>query len=126
MTMRIPAFTLGMAILCAAASLTAGVAPATQAVIYLNGPKSLAALQKANPIHYARAERIIAAANELCQPGPLESYYARFEARAISCAEMILKTSNPPKKELSFTLDRVRYVALVAITDMAPKPVPLG
>jgi hypothetical protein len=122
-TIRIPAFSLGMAISCVATPLAAG--PAPPAVVYLNGPKSLSALQRANPGHHARAERIIAAANELCQLGLPESYFARFEAREISCADMILKTSNPPKKELSFTLDHIRYVALVAITDLAPKRVPL-
>lgn len=124
--MRIPAFSIASAILCVTATLACGEpAAASPAVVYLNGPASLAALQKSNPVHYARAERIIAAANELCRPGALENYYAHFAAREISCADMLFKTSNPPKKELSFTLDRTRYVAWVAITDFAPRLVPL-
>ena len=106
-------------------AITASFAADPPSTVYLNGPKSLAALQKVNPRHYARAERIIAAANEVCRPGPLASYYARFEAREISCTDMMFKASNPPKKQLAFTLDKTRYVALVTITDEAAKLVPL-
>jgi hypothetical protein len=95
--------------------------PAPPVVIHLDGAKSLHALRATNPAHFARAERIIAAANELCRPGPLEGVLARFAAQDISCSESLLKTSNPPKKELQFTLDRTRYVALVAITDDPPR-----
>ncbi len=85
--------------------------------VYLYGQSDLERLRATNPGHYARAERIMAAANELCRPTPGEVTYAKFDARDISCVEMLVKTSNPPKRQISFTLDDTRYIALVVITD---------
>lgn len=112
-----------IALLCVSLCLAVAAA-ASPGVIYLDGPTSLAALQKANPGHYARAERIIAAAAQLCKPGALEANYANFEAQEISCADMLLKTSNPPKKQLAFRLDDTRYLALVSIDDGGAKMLP--
>jgi hypothetical protein len=85
--------------------------------VYLYGQSDLDRLRATNPGHYARAERIMAAANELCRPKPGEVSYAKFDAREISCADMLVKTSNPPKRQISFTLDDTHYIALVVITD---------
>jgi hypothetical protein len=90
---------------------------APPSVVYLYGLNAMEQLKAANPDHYSRAERIIAAADELCKPGPEQVYYARFEAKEISCEAMMLKTSNPPKRQIGFTLDEIRYVALVTMTD---------
>jgi len=85
--------------------------------VYLDGQADLDRLRATNPGHYARAERIMAAANELCRPTQGDVSYARFDARDISCVEMLVKTSNPPKRQISFTLDDTRYIALVVITN---------
>ena len=90
-------------------------------VVYLDGPASLAQLRVANPIHYQRAMKIIDAANVLCRPKAGELEYTQFDAKNISCAQMLLRTSNPPKRQLSFRLDDTQYVALIAITDDPPK-----
>jgi hypothetical protein len=66
----------------------------------------------------------MAAANELCRPKPGEVSYVEFAARAITCSDMLLKTSNPPKRQISFTLDETRYIALVAVTDDPPRVMP--
>lgn len=92
--------------------------------IYLTGNASLAELQKANPDHFARAERILAAANELCRPGQDQTDFVRFDARDIRCVGALYKTSNPPKREISFRLDDTRYVARVTVTGVAAKLVP--
>jgi hypothetical protein len=92
--------------------------------VYLDGQADLDRLRATNPSHYARAERIMAAANELCRPTEGEISYARFEARDISCSEMLLRTSNPPKRQIAFTLDDTRYIALVVLTDDRPRVVP--
>jgi hypothetical protein len=34
---------------------------------------------------------------------------------------MILRASNPPKREVRFSLDHTEYVALVALTDDPPR-----
>lgn len=89
---------------------------ADEPVVYLDGPADLARLRQVNPGHYARAERILAAANQLCRPAPgrLEEVAG---ARDLRCESAFLRTSNPPKAEIHFRLDTVRYVALVTITD---------
>jgi hypothetical protein len=107
-----------LAMLVAGAALAADAPPK---VVYLYGSTDLDKLKAANPDHYARAERIIAASAELCKPGPDQVYYARFEATNISCQSLFLKTSNPPKREIGFTLDDVRYVALITIRDAGPR-----
>ena len=101
------------------------VAPAyPDKTVYLDGQVDLEHLRATNPGHYARAERIMAAANELCRPTQGEVSYVRFEARDISCSEMLLRTSNPPKRQITFTLDDTRYIALVVVTDDPPRVVP--
>jgi hypothetical protein len=85
--------------------------------VYLYGQADLDRLRATNPGHYARAERIMAAANQFCRPKPGDVSYAKFDARDISCADMLVKTSNPPKRQISFTLDDTHYIALVVITD---------
>ena len=93
-------------------------------VVYLDGAADLQRLRAANPQHAARAEKIMAAANELCRPEPGNVSYASFQARDISCSDMLLRTSLPPKRQIAFTLDDTRYIALVVITDDPPRPLP--
>jgi hypothetical protein len=121
--MRKIALTLGMAV-----AFMSGVwaADARAGEVYLDGPASLAKLRAANPIHYQRALKIIDAANELCRPKAGELEYARFDAKHISCARALLKTSNPPKRQLSFRLDATQYIALVTVTDDPAKLVAAG
>ena len=47
--------------------------------------------------------------------------YSQFDAKDLHCEALLLKTSNPPKKQLEFQLDDVHYVALVTITDDQPR-----
>jgi len=86
----------------------------------------LAELRAANPVHYARAQKILAAANQLCRPTTGKVEYAKFDAKNISCIRSLIKTSNPPKRELSFRLDDTRYIALVTLTDDPPRLVAAG
>jgi hypothetical protein len=100
-------------------------APAAQTAqptrVYLFGAADMEKLRQANPDHYARAQQIIAASDEICKPGKDEVHFAKFDAKDVSCQNMILKTSNPPKREIGFTLDEVRYVALITLTDSEGK-----
>jgi len=93
------------------------------AVIELDA-QALARLAASNPNHYARAERILAAANYLCRPRAAELHRARLGAQDLSCARMLLQTSNPPKWRIGFRLDDVRYTAAVVVTDDPPRPLP--
>jgi hypothetical protein len=117
--MRNTLLTLGLAALTAHAAAALSHPP-----VYLYGQADLDRLRATNPGHYARAERIMAAANELCRPQAGDVTYAKFDAQDIYCADMLLKTSNPPQRQISFTLDATRYIALVAVTDDPPRVMP--
>jgi hypothetical protein len=91
--------------------------------VYLDS-RGLEELRTSNPGHYARAQRILAAANHLCRPQVPEVYLAQFGVRDFSCAPMLLLTSLPPKREIGFRLDHTRYIARVVVTDDPPRLVP--
>jgi hypothetical protein len=94
----------------------AGETVASGNVVYLD-EAAMARLRVTNPNHYARAQKVMDAANELCKPGPAELTFAKADARQVACKRMLLKTSNPPKREIAFRLDQTRYVAVVVVTD---------
>jgi hypothetical protein len=91
--------------------------------IYLDA-RTLARLRVTNPNHYARAERILAAANYLCRPRLPDVFLASFGAQDLSCQPMMLLTSNPPQWRIGFRLDETRYVATVWVTDDPPRAMP--
>jgi hypothetical protein len=95
-------------------------------VVHLDGPASLAELRATNPAHYARAQRVLAAADHLCRPTAGKVEYAKFDAKNISCIRTLVKTSNPPKREIHFRLDDTQYIALVTLTDDPPRLVAAG
>jgi hypothetical protein len=94
-----------------------------RSIVYLDGPRDLARLRATNPDHYARAQRVLAAADQLCVPGAGQVRPVA-GSRDVHCEGMLLLTSNPPQWRMTFTLDDTRYVALVAITDDAPRLTP--
>ena len=89
--------------------------------IRLDTREELANLRAANPSHYARATRLIAAANSLCPPGRPKLQSTELHSQQLSCGDLF-RTSNPPKREISFTLDGIPYAALVTVTADPPKP----
>ena len=111
----------------------AGVAPADEShpkgfgapktTVYLNGPGDLARLRDTNPEHYARAERVLAAADHLCRPGAGQ-VQPIIGSRDVHCDGMFLLTSNPPRWRMTFKLDDTRYIALVMITDDPARLIP--
>lgn len=113
------------AVLLCSASASRGDGPvdpvAFEPPVHLDSAAELARLRETNPDHYARAVRLMAAANRLCNPGQPKLQNA--DGRDISCA-LLLLTSNPPKRALSFTLDTTRYVAIVTLTSDRPELLP--
>ncbi len=89
--------------------------------VYLRGLLDLEKLKESNPGHYLRAQRIMADAEEICQPGPDQVHYARYASQDVRCQSMFFKTSYPAKREIGFTLDGVRYVALVEVKNGEPQ-----
>ena len=106
---------------CGASCAWAGDSVMTQSPVHLYTSQDLATLRATNPDHYARAMRLMASANQLCQLGKPRLQNA--DARDISCG-LLLLTSNPPKREVSFALDGTRYIALVTMTADQPKAMP--
>jgi hypothetical protein len=92
-------------------------AVAVKPSVRLASAADLAQLRRTNPDHYARAVRLMSSANSLCKPG--EPKLQNTDGRDISC-DMLLLTSYPPKRALSFMLDGTRYVAIVTITADPP------
>jgi hypothetical protein len=102
------------------------------ATVHLDGSADLARLRASNPAHYARAQKIMSQANQLCRPQAAEvvptqrSPEPRFQIEPrlgigdLSCIQGLLKTSNPPKFEIAFKLDNTLYIALVTVTDDPP------
>jgi hypothetical protein len=85
--------------------------------VYLNGSAAWEELRASAPERYARARKIVAAANRICQPGPPKVYFAQFGAQDVACERMMLFTSLPPKRRLSFRLEDTRYVAMVVLEE---------
>lgn len=100
------------------------ITPPPTHTVYLDGVSDLDQLRKSNPEHYARAQRILAAADYLCTPGPPRTEFAAASARGVSCSALFLRTSNPPKFTLNFVLDDTRYIALVTVTYDPPRATP--
>jgi hypothetical protein len=103
------------------ADIPAGIVSISSSPVVRLDAEALARLKATNPNHYARAQNIIAAANELCRPVPEKVQYARFDAQDISCEGNLLLTSNPPQHQISFRLDDTRYMALVVVTAEPPR-----
>jgi hypothetical protein len=89
--------------------------PVTRRWVHLEGPDDLKHLREINLNHYLRAQRILKAANEICQPETfkVKARLARFSGEFPSCQSWM--TSYPPKKWLRFHLDDVGYIALVSV-----------
>jgi len=122
----------GVLIVLADAAAGAATAPEADAAVpsvnlpqavYLDAP-ALEWLRKTNPSHYARVQRILAAANYLCRPRVPDVYLATFDVQDLSCFPMLLLTSNPPQWRIRFRLDDTRYVATVWVTDDPPRALP--
>jgi hypothetical protein len=115
----------GNAALAPAPEPSGAPAPAstTSRIVYLDGPASLARLKETDPAHYPRVQQILAAADVLCAPGPATVHDAGRPSGA-RCEAMLLRTSYPPKRQISFTLDDTHYVALVVLTQDIPQLIP--
>lgn len=111
---------LKVAVTLALAAAGVASAWANGGVVHLD-ERTLEQLRSSNPSHYARAQKILAAANHLCRPTAGEVDYAKLGAKDVSCLQYLVKTSNPPKREISFRLDDTQYVALVVLTDDPPR-----
>jgi hypothetical protein len=96
----------------------------TSRTVDLNAPGALAALEHSNPAHYEKVRRILAGIVQTRDPDVPRWMQANFAARDVSYAPVVL-TSDPPQRRLSFSLDAVRYQAVVTLTNVRGEIVPL-
>jgi hypothetical protein len=82
--------------------------------VNLNRPGALERLKRENPVHYERASGILLAATEMpCHVDEFAKVMrTKFEAKEANCGVM-LWTSDPAQRQLSFVLDNTQYVAAV-------------
>jgi hypothetical protein len=79
-----------------------------------------------NPDLYGQVQSILTAAQRLCAPGRGTVLQTRPSSKADGPAAcgMLLKMSNPPKRQISFTLGDTLYIAQVVITNDLPSALP--
>ena len=99
-----------------------GVPPAR--TIDLSAPGALEALQYSRPAHFDKVRRILEGLPE--QPDSVVSRWMRvsFDARAVSYSAFTL-TSFPAQRGVSFVLDDTRYEAVVILTPVPARALPL-
>jgi hypothetical protein len=89
-------------------------------------------LKTSNPDRYAQVQRVMASASEMCKPNAARTW-ALANAPSADCSTLVLKTSYPPKRQITFVVDDTVYIANVIVRD-APalvkaepgKVIPLG
>jgi hypothetical protein len=103
----------------------AGACYASGQTVQLLTSADLEKLRSSNPDHYQRAEKLMAAANKYCPIGEPTVQSADIRSNQIACGHLDM-TSNPPKREIAFTLDGTHYIAWVTLTASPAKPMPAG
>jgi hypothetical protein len=111
----------------AAVSIAAALSPAVSAspaVVNLDRPGAFAALARENPEHFRRVADVLKIADELpCHTEKFGLTVAKLDARDARCGLMLM-TSYPAKRHLSFVLDQTRYVTVVTMRDLGMTLVP--
>jgi type II secretory pathway component GspD/PulD (secretin) len=101
--------------------LEANISPS----IDLNSPGAMDLLRRSNPQDYSRVTQVLeAAAASSCGGRELSAIQARLSVTDLSCG-MLLKTSNPPQRVVTFNLGVKRYTKLVTLGGARPTITPL-
>ena len=73
-------------------------------------------IKTSNPQRYARIRDVMASASEMCKPNAARSWQLT-SVQPADCSKLLLKTSYPPKRQISFVLDNTIYIAHVVVRD---------
>lgn len=84
----------------------------------LRDPGALERLRTTNPHHFAQIRRVLAGLSETPELAEGDWLEVNFDARDVDLSRYVIKTSDPPKQLLRFTLDDVRYVMHVVRDDL--------
>jgi hypothetical protein len=102
-----------------ASELQTGGAVNTVAVQYstvdLNQPEVLQRVARENPFHFAMIRRILAGVDTMPEQAVGRWMKSQFNATDVTYSSVML-TSDPPRKQLTFTLETTRYSALLTLT----------
>jgi hypothetical protein len=102
-----------------ASELQTGGAVNTVAVQYstvdLNRPGVLERVARENPFHFAMIRRILAGVDTMPEQAVGRWMKSQFNATDVTYSSVTL-TSDPPRKQLTFTLETTRYSALLTLT----------
>ena len=94
--------------------LATPAAHAQPAFVDLDQPGMLEALARSKPEHYAKIEKILDEVTRRAPETVPRWMKAQFGAEGVSFPSL-LKTSDPAKRNLSFTLDKTRYEAVIQV-----------
>ena len=102
-------------VLLLAGAVTATAAETIKRTVYLDSVV-LEEIKKSNPERYAKVQTVMASASEMCKPNAARTWPLA-SVQSADCSTLVLKTSYPPKRQISFQIDDTRYVALVTVLD---------
>lgn len=91
----------------------------------LNQPEVLERLARENPFHFTMIRRILAGVDTMPEHAVGRWMKAQFNATDVTYSP-VLMTSDPPKKQLTFTLETTRYSALLTLTSDGARLVASG
>jgi hypothetical protein len=114
---------IALTLLIAGCALAGEVAPTH--MVDLRAPGALEQLQRSNPQHFEKIQRVLSGLAE--EPKRAEGNWLKveFDARDVDLSRQLIKTSNPPKQLLQFTLDDTRYELYVVRSDLGATIQPL-
>ena len=104
-------------IVTAASAQTPAPVTTIKRTVYLDSVV-LEDLKKSNPSRYAKVQSVMASASEMCRPNAARQW--RVADTQAECANMVLRTSYPPKRQVSFAVEDTIYIALVTVVDGPP------
>jgi len=85
---------------------------------------ALAMLEQTNPDHFRKVDEIIRIASEQGCATAVEALKAKFDVANAYCdPPEVLRTSNPPKRRLTFTLGGTAYVLFLTASPAIPPSV---
>jgi hypothetical protein len=121
--MSVHRLTLGLVAFVGLLVLAAfGPAVAGPETVDLRDAAALERVREENPAHYAAIRQILAGLAEKPERVEGDWLQATFDAREVELSRLLLKTSNPPRQQLSFTLDTTRYTLHVVRSDLVAEP----
>lgn len=94
---------------------TATLADAPKRTVYLDSVV-LEEIKNSNPDRYERIRKVMASAGEMCKPNAARSWELA-RSQPADCSTMVLKTSYPPKRQISISIDDTVYITHVIVRD---------